>query len=51
VHRYYFRLYALDATLALPPKSRRNALDSAIKGHIIGEATLMGRYARKGSKR
>jgi Raf kinase inhibitor-like YbhB/YbcL family protein len=50
VHRYYFRLYALDTSVALPPKSRRNVLDSTIKGHIIGQATLMGTYARKGSK-
>jgi Raf kinase inhibitor-like YbhB/YbcL family protein len=51
VHRYYFRLYALDTTLALPPKSKRKAVDSAIKSHIIAEATLIGRYARKRSKR
>jgi Raf kinase inhibitor-like YbhB/YbcL family protein len=51
VHRYYFKLYALDTTLELPPRSKRKALDAAIKGHIIDEATLMGRYARKGRKR
>ena len=51
VHRYYFKLYALDTTLALPPTSKRKVVDSAIKGHIIAGATLMGRYARKGSKR
>ena len=51
MHRYYFKLYALDTTLDLPPTSKRKAVDSAIKGHIIAEATLMGRYARKGSKR
>ena len=36
--------------LDLPPKSKRNVVDSAMKGHIIAEATLMGRYAKKGSK-
>jgi Raf kinase inhibitor-like YbhB/YbcL family protein len=51
VHRYYFRLYALDTTLTLPPASKRKAVDSAIKGHTIAEATLMGRYARKSSNR
>jgi Raf kinase inhibitor-like YbhB/YbcL family protein len=51
VHRYYFKLYALDTTLNLPPRSKRKALDAAIKGHVIGEAMLMGRYARKGRKR
>ena len=51
VHRYYFRLYALDTTLTLPQTSKRKVVDSAIGGHIIGEATLMGRYARKSSNR
>ena len=34
-------------------RERRSAakIDSAMKGHIIAEATLMGRYAKKGSKR
>ena len=48
VHRYYFKLFALDTTLELPAKSRRKVLDAAMQGHIIGEATLMGRYARRG---
>ena len=51
VHLYYFRLYALDTTLTLPQTSKRKVVDSAIGGHIIGEATLMGRYARKSSNR
>jgi hypothetical protein len=46
-YRYYFRLYALDTTLTLPQASKRKAVDSAIKGHTIAEATLMGRYERK----
>jgi phosphatidylethanolamine-binding protein (PEBP) family uncharacterized protein len=50
VHRYYFKLYALDMNLALPSRTRRQALDAAIKGHIINEATLMGRYGRRGGK-
>jgi Raf kinase inhibitor-like YbhB/YbcL family protein len=51
IHRYYFKLYALDTTLAMPPTSKRKVVDAAIKGHIVAEATLMGRYAKKGSKR
>ncbi|HEY5813275.1 MAG TPA: YbhB/YbcL family Raf kinase inhibitor-like protein [Terrimicrobiaceae bacterium] len=51
VHRYYFRLYALDASGGLQPTSKRKAVDSAINGHILAEATLMGKYARKGNKR
>ena len=48
VHRYHFRLFALDTTLELPAKSKRKVLDAAIQGHTIAEATLMGRYARRG---
>ena len=51
VHRYYFKLYALDINLELPSRTRRQALDAAIKGHIVSEATLMGRYGRRGGKR
>ncbi|HEY5707638.1 MAG TPA: YbhB/YbcL family Raf kinase inhibitor-like protein [Terrimicrobiaceae bacterium] len=50
VHRYYFRLYALDTALQLAAKSKRKAVDAAIKGHIISEVTLMGRYSRKGAR-
>jgi Raf kinase inhibitor-like YbhB/YbcL family protein len=50
IHRYFFKLYALDTTLALPPTSKRNVVDAAIKGHIIADATLMGTYLRKGGK-
>ncbi len=45
-HRYYFRLYALDTTLNLPAGARRAELAKAIKGHILAEATLLGRFGR-----
>jgi Raf kinase inhibitor-like YbhB/YbcL family protein len=48
-HRYYFRLCALDARLALGPEATRADLLKAIKGHILAEGRLMGKYAR-GSK-
>ena len=50
-HRYYFRLYAVDVPINLPPTARRADVDKAIKGHILKETTLMGRYARPGSRR
>jgi Raf kinase inhibitor-like YbhB/YbcL family protein len=43
-HRYFFELYALDATLNLPGSNGRAQLESAMKGHIVAEAQLMGRY-------
>lgn len=45
-HRYYFKLYALDTLLNLPPKATKPQLEAKIKGHILGQATLMGTYGR-----
>lgn len=45
-HRYFFRLYALDANLTLQPGATRQELDAAMKGHIIGKAEHMGTYRR-----
>jgi Raf kinase inhibitor-like YbhB/YbcL family protein len=45
-HRYYFRLYALDARLDLPPGSTRDQVDRAMKNHVVAEVELMGRYGR-----
>jgi len=46
IHRYFFKLFALDTTLDLREGSSRKELETAMKGHIVGEAKLMGRYAR-----
>jgi Raf kinase inhibitor-like YbhB/YbcL family protein len=46
-HRYYFKLYALDTVLGLDATSNKKQVESAMKGHILAEAQLMGRYARQ----
>jgi len=46
-HRYYFKLYALDATLNLPAGRTKEQLIEAISGHTLAEASLMGTYKRK----
>jgi Raf kinase inhibitor-like YbhB/YbcL family protein len=46
-HRYFFRLYALDAELDLTPGRSKQELQKAMKGHIVAEAELMGRYSRE----
>jgi Raf kinase inhibitor-like YbhB/YbcL family protein len=46
-HRYYFRVFALDRELALLPGAKRSQLEAALKGHVIAQGELMGRYARK----
>ncbi len=45
-HRYYFRIYALDTNLQLPPKATKDQLLIAMKGHVLAEGTLLGKYER-----
>ena len=46
LHRYYFRLYALDTELDIKPGVKKNKLLKAMEGHILAQAELMGKYAR-----
>ena len=46
-HRYFFKLFALDAVLGnlgVPTKAR---LEAAMAGHVLGEARLMGTYEKQ----
>jgi hypothetical protein len=45
-HRYYFKLYALDKKLDLEPGTTKWQLVQSMKGHILAEAQLMGKYSR-----
>jgi Raf kinase inhibitor-like YbhB/YbcL family protein len=46
-HRYYFKLYALDARLGLRPGATKADVVRAMEGHALGSAQLMGTYQRK----
>ena len=46
-HRYFFKLYALDALLDLGSGTAKGALEKAMKGHVLAQAELMGKYRRK----
>jgi Raf kinase inhibitor-like YbhB/YbcL family protein len=46
-HRYFFKLYALDLVLNLKEGSSKGDLERAMSGHILAEASLMGKYSRK----
>jgi Raf kinase inhibitor-like YbhB/YbcL family protein len=45
-HRYYFRLYALDQKLNLPAGASKSAVEKAMKGHVLAQAEVMGRFKR-----
>ena len=45
-HRYYFKLYALNLKLNLNPGIKKADLLKAMKGHIMAECLLMGKYKR-----
>jgi Raf kinase inhibitor-like YbhB/YbcL family protein len=45
-HRYFFKLYALDAALNGLSLDTKKDLESAMKGHILAQAELMGTYQK-----
>jgi Raf kinase inhibitor-like YbhB/YbcL family protein len=45
-HRYFFKLYALDAKLDLKAGASRGELEPAINGHLLAHTELMGTYGR-----
>jgi len=45
-HRYFFKLYALDTVLDLPPKATKADLLVAMNGHVLAQAELVGLYQR-----
>lgn len=46
VHRYFFKLYALDSQVDISTKSKKQELAAAMQNHIIQTATLVGKYSR-----
>jgi len=46
-HRYFHKLYALDAELNLD-KPTKAQVEAAMRGHVLAEAQLMGTYQKKG---
>ncbi len=46
-HRYFFKLYALDAILNLSSTADKKAIEQAMQGRILASAELIGLYKRK----
>jgi Raf kinase inhibitor-like YbhB/YbcL family protein len=47
LHRYYFKIYALDTTLNLKTGAARSAVDAAMARHVLAMGQVMGTYQRK----
>jgi len=48
-HRYFHKLYALDAVLPDLDQPTKASLEQAMRGHILAQAELIGSY-RKGGR-
>ena len=46
-HRYFFKLYALDSSPAAQAGATKAQVEEAMKGHVLAQAELIGRYRRK----
>ena len=45
-HRYFFKLYALDTKLGDLSTPGKDALEKAMRGHVLEQAELVGTYER-----
>jgi Raf kinase inhibitor-like YbhB/YbcL family protein len=45
-HRYFHKLYALDTVLPELGRPTKGALEKAMQGHILAQATLIGTYQK-----
>lgn len=45
-HRYFFKLYALDAELGLGPGASKPDVVRTMQGHLLAEGQLVGTYQR-----
>lgn len=46
MHRYFFKVYALDCQVGIPTNSKKETLEKAMAGHILGFGQLIGLYKR-----
>ncbi|MBN1535045.1 MAG: YbhB/YbcL family Raf kinase inhibitor-like protein [Spirochaetes bacterium] len=47
VHRYFFKVYALDSLLGLKEGATKRELLQGMEGHILSKGELVGKYTRK----
>ncbi|HEV8578226.1 MAG TPA: YbhB/YbcL family Raf kinase inhibitor-like protein [Thermoanaerobaculia bacterium] len=49
-HRYFFKLYALDAELPDLGRPTKAKLEAAMEGHVLARAELVGTYQKRGGR-
>ena len=47
VHRYFFKVYALDTMLNLPEGKSKKDIEQAMNGHILVKAEFVGTYKKE----
>jgi len=47
IHRYFFKVYALDIKLDLHPNSRKKDIEKVMKGHVLAKGEIVGLYRRR----
>jgi len=47
-HRYFHKLYALDAPLVLDSGATKPQVEAAMRGHVLGSVELVGTYQKRG---
>jgi Raf kinase inhibitor-like YbhB/YbcL family protein len=47
LHRYFFKVYALDAPLGLAAGATKAQVLEAMKAHVLAQGEIMGTYKRK----
>jgi Raf kinase inhibitor-like YbhB/YbcL family protein len=45
LHRYYFRVFALNAAVDVKPGSTRADVDAALSGHVLARGALLGTFS------
>lgn len=46
VHRYFFKIYALDSLLDLPVTAIKGDLLSAMQGHVLAQSEIFGKFSK-----
>ena len=45
-HRYFFKIYALDSMINLPPGASKKQFENEMSGHILAKGEIVGIYKR-----